>query len=92
MLGRKYVELDHILVGGDKLYKPLKCRDKFDQLLCQVKIFQRTVNWEILEKDFHDSIAVYGDSFSVAVFENANVIPAQAAYCFYVVAICGCII
>ena len=44
MLGRKYVELDHILVGGDKLYKPLKCRDKFDQLPCQVKISQRTVN------------------------------------------------
>ena len=59
---------------------------------CQVKIFQRTVNWEILEEDFHDSIAVYGDSFSAAVFENANGVPAQAAYCFYVAVICGCII
>ena len=66
----KSVNLDYISVEGDKLYKSLKCRDylNVDQLPRQVKIFERTVNLDILEKNLHDSIAVYGDSLLTDVF------------------------
>ena len=34
-----------------------------EELPRQVKIFERTVNLEILEENLHDSVVVYGDSF-----------------------------
>ena len=57
------------------MYKSLKCCDYFnvDQLPWQVKIFERTVNLDILEEHLHDSIAVYGDSFLTDVFTVSNV-------------------
>ena len=67
--------MDYILVEGDKLYKLLKCRNyaNVSQLPGQVKIFEHTINLAILEEDFHDSIAVYGDSFLTDVFTVSNV-------------------
>ena len=44
-----------------------------EELPRQVKIFERTVNLEILEENLHDSVAVYGDSFLTDVFNNSNV-------------------
>ena len=43
-------DLGYALVEGDKFYKSLKCRDylNVDQLPRQVKIFERTVNLDIL--------------------------------------------
>ena len=57
----KSVDLDYILIEGDKLFKSLKCRDylSVDQLPRPVKIFERTVNLFISEENLHDSIAVY---------------------------------
>ena len=71
----KSVDLDYILVKGDKLYKSLKCHDclNVDQLPRQVKLFERTVNLDILDENLHDSIAVYGDSFLSDVFTVSNV-------------------
>ena len=43
-----------------------------DHLPQQVKIVQKTVNLEILQENLPDSIAVYGDSFLIDVFENAK--------------------
>ena len=38
------------------------------------KIFECTVNLEILEEHLHDNrVAVYGDSFLTDVFNNSNV-------------------
>ena len=53
----------------------LKCCDylNVNQLPQQVKIFERTVNLDILEENLHDSIAVYGDSFLTDVFTVSNV-------------------
>ena len=53
----------------------MKCQDNLnsDQLPRQVKMFEPTVNLEILEENFHDIIAVYRDSFLTDVFINANV-------------------
>ena len=67
--------MDYILVEGDKLYKLLKCRNyaNVSQLPGQVKVFEHTINLAILEEDFHDSIAVYGDSFLTDVFTVSNV-------------------
>ena len=69
------VDLGYILVESDKFYKSLKCRDylNVDQLPRQVKIFEHTVNLDILEENLHDSIAVYGDSFLTNVFTVSNV-------------------
>ena len=39
----------------------------------QVKIFEHTVNLDILEEILHDSITVYGDSFLTDVFTVSNV-------------------
>ena len=71
----KSLALDYILVEGDKLYKSLKCRDylNVDQLPRQVKIFERTVNLDILEENLHDSISVYGDSFVTNGLTVSNV-------------------
>ena len=57
------------------MHKSLKCRDyiNVDQLPGQVKIFERTVNLDILEENLHDSIAVYGDWFLTDVFPVSNV-------------------
>ena len=49
-----------------------------DQFFQRVKIFERTVNLDILEDNLHDSIAVYGDSFLTDVSPVSN----QARYCF----------
>ena len=70
----KSIDLDYILFEGYKLYKLLKCHDylNVDQLPRQVKIFERTVNLDILEENLHDSIAVYGDSFLTDVFTVSN--------------------
>ena len=45
-----------------------------DQLPRQVQIYRHTVNLEILEKNLHDGIAVFGDSFLTDLFDifNAN--------------------
>ena len=71
----KSVDLDYMSVEGDKLYKSLKCRDylNVDQLPRQVKIFERTVNLDILEENLHDSITLYGDSLLTDVFTVLNV-------------------
>ena len=63
--------LDYILVEGDKLYKLLGFQGylNVEELPRQVKIFERTVNLEILEENLHDSVAVYGDSFLTDVFD-----------------------
>ena len=39
----------------------------------QVKIFESTGNFDILEEDPHNGIAVYGDSFHTDVFTVSNV-------------------
>ena len=69
------VDLDYILVEGDKFYKLLGFQSylNVEELPHQVKIFERTVNLEILEKNLHDSVAVYGDSFLTDVFNNSNI-------------------
>ena len=71
----KSVDLDYILVDGDKLYKLLGFQDylNVEELPRQVKIFERTVNLEIQEENLHDSVAVYGDSFLNDIFNNSNV-------------------
>ena len=56
-------DLDYILVEGDKLYKLLGFQGHLEELPRQVKIFERTVNLEILEENLHDSVVVYGGSF-----------------------------
>ena len=43
-----------------------------DQPSRQVKLFEYTVNLEILGENLHDSIAVYGEFFSTDVFTNVN--------------------
>ena len=43
-----------------------------DHLPQQVKIVRKTVNLEILQENLPDSVAVYGDSFLIDVFENAK--------------------
>ena len=71
----KLVDLGYILAEGDKLYKLLAFQGYLnaEELPCQVKIFERTVNLEILEENLHDSVAFYGDSFLTDVFNNSNV-------------------
>ena len=71
----KSVDLDYILVKGDKLYKLLGFQDYLneEELPRQVKIFERTVNLEILEENPHDSVAVYRDSFLTDLFNISNV-------------------
>ena len=61
----KLVDLDYILVEGDKLYEllPFQGYLNVEELPRQVKIFERTANLDILEENLHDSVAVYGDSF-----------------------------
>ena len=51
--------LDYILVEGDKLYKLLGFQGylNVEELPPPVKIFERTVNLEILEENLHDSDA-----------------------------------
>ena len=44
-----------------------------EELPCQVKIFESTVNLEILEENLHDSVAIYGNSFFTDVFNNSIV-------------------
>ena len=53
----------------------MKCRDylNVNQLPQKIKIFERTINLDILEENLHDSIAVYGDSFLTDVFTVSNV-------------------
>ena len=53
----------------------MKCEEylNVNQLPWQVKKFERIANLEILEENFHDSIAVYGHSFLTYVFTVANV-------------------
>ena len=53
----------------------LMCRNyvNVSQLPGQVKIFEHTINLDILEEHFHDSIAVYWDSFLTDVFTVSNV-------------------
>ena len=60
----KSVDLDYILAERDKLYKSLRFQGylNVEELPRQIKIFERTVNLEILEENLHDSIAVYGNS------------------------------
>ena len=61
----KLVDLDYILVMRDKLYNLLRFQGylNVEELPRQLKIFERTVNLEILEENLRDSVAVYGGSF-----------------------------
>ena len=70
----KTIDLDFILVEGDKLYKSLNFQGylNIDQLPRQVQILRYTVNLEILEENFHDDIAIYGESF-LTVFNISSV-------------------
>ena len=58
-----------------------------EELPDQVKIFERTVNLEILEENLHDSVAVYEGSFLTDsnVLTTQMSITAQDAYYFNVV-------
>ena len=78
------VDLDYILVKGDQLYKLLGFQDNLnvEELPRQVKIFERTVNLEILKENPHDSVAVYGDSFLTDVFNILNVINSSGCMLF----------
>ena len=61
-----------------------------NQLPQQVKIFEHTVNLDILEENLHDSIAVYGDSFLTDVFTVSNVNTSSGSIlflCSYAVAL-----
>ena len=57
------------------MYKLLGFQGYLDveELPRHVKIFERTVNLEILEENLYDSVAVYGDSFLTDIFNNSNV-------------------
>ena len=57
------------------MYKSLKCRDyrNVDQWPREVKIFESTLNLDILKENLHDSMAVYGDSSLTDVFTLSNV-------------------
>ena len=70
----KTIDLDFILVEGEKLYKTLNFQSylNVDQLPRQVQIFRYTVNLEILEENLHDGISIYGDSFLTDVFNISN--------------------
>ena len=70
----KIIDLDFILVEGDKLYKSLNFQGylNVNQLPRQVQIIRNTVNLEILEENLHDGIAVCGDSFLTDVFNTSN--------------------
>ena len=46
---------------------------KVGQLPRQVKIFELTVNVDILEENLHDSVSVYGGFFLTNVFTVSNV-------------------
>ena len=59
----RLVDLNYILVEGDKLYELLWFQGIVEELPRQVKIFDRTANLDLVEKNLHDSVAVYGDSF-----------------------------
>ena len=78
------VDLNYILVKGDQLYKLLGFQDNLneEELPRQVKIFERTVNLEILKENPHDSVAVYGDSFLTDVFNILNVINSSGCMLF----------
>ena len=70
----------------------MKCGDylNVDQLPRQVKIFELTVNLDILEENLHDSIAVYGDSLltDVSTVSNVNTISGCILFlCSYAVAL-----
>ena len=69
------VDLDCVIVEGAKLYKLLGFQGYLNgkELPRQVKIFEVTVNLEILEENLHDIVAVYGYSSWTDVFNNSNV-------------------
>ena len=72
----KSVDLDYILVKGDKLYKLLGFQGYLnaEELPRQVKIYERTVNLEILKENLHDSVAAYDRNYFLTdVFNNSNV-------------------
>ena len=71
----KPVDLDCILVEGDKLYKLLGFQGhrNVDELPRQVIISEHTINLEILEENIHDIVAVYGHTFLTDVFNNSNI-------------------
>ena len=82
----KTIDLDFILVEGDKLYKYLNFQGylNIDQLPRQVHIFRHIVNLEIFEENLHDGIAVFGDSFLMFLIFPMQIV-ALDVYYFYVV-------
>ena len=82
----KTIDLDFILVEGDKLYKSLNFQGylNVDQLPRQVQIFRHTVNLEILEENLHDGTAIYGDSLITDATDVTDQIIALDVYYFYV--------
>ena len=67
------------------MHKSLTCQDYLntDQLSRRVKIFEHTVNLEILEENLHHNIAIYGDSFSIDVFTSVNVNTSTGGILFF---------
>ena len=70
----KTIDLDFILIEGDKLYKFFNFQGYLNvvQLPRKVQIFRHTVNLEILEENLYDGIAVYGVSFLTDAFNISN--------------------
>ena len=87
----RFPDLDYILVESHKLYKSLRCENylHMDQLPRQVKTFEHTTNFEILEENLYDGIAVYGDFFLTDAFivTNVNASSCILFLCSYAVAL-----
>ena len=68
------IDLDFILVEGDKLYKYLNFQGYLNvaQQPQEVQIFRHTVNLKILAENLHNGIAVFGDSFLNDIFDTSN--------------------
>ena len=76
----KFVDLDYLLVDGDKLCKSLKCHD----YLNVDWLPRRTVNLDLLEENLYDSKAIYGDSFLTDVFTVSNKNTSSGCILFFV--------
>ena len=87
----RFPDLDYILVESHKLYKSLRFENylHMDQLPRQVKTFEHTTNFEILEENLYDSKAVYGDFFLTDAFtvKNVNTSSCILLLCSYALAL-----
>ena len=85
------LDLDNILISGDKLYKSLNKNYylNVDELPREIIIYERTVSVDLESNNLHDGIAVNGDSFLQDIFVNNNNqrLGGLLFICSYVVAI-----